>query len=229
MQTFVRLIIILVMCHVAAPLFAQPVATMNRRFVEMPIGPDWDDARTYGIPGATWGSGIAVGFDSGHHGAEFDVHIPQWHVRNYKPHRFQYMGPSYGWEQQGHAYESAETTRHRSIDFMAFHRTNTPVNRYVTVTGLIGGGFVDRPEQFSSVTTELLPDGARIEVNRSEDTKWRNYLAVGARLDVECRISPRLFVVPRIRFTAYPSIIDDSGLAPRFLTARPEISVRWTF
>ena len=50
-----------------------------------------------------------------------------------------------------------------------------------------------------------------------------------ARLDVEFRIAPRVSVVPRLRVTAFPSLLDDSGLAPRMLMARPEIAVRWAF
>ncbi len=139
------------------------------------------------------------------------------------------MGRSFGYEQQGHFYESAETTRRRSIDFVALYRANMLVNRHVTVTGLVGGGFIYRPEHYARVTTELLPDGSRTEVDRYANTSWRNYLAAAARFDVECRISQRVFVVPRLRVTAFPSFIDDSGLAPRVLAARPEIGVRWDF
>ena len=233
MLTVGRLIVVMLVCHAAAPLYAQTVPSNrvsgNRRFIDVALGPNWDDARNYGVPGATWGSGIAFGFDSGRDGAEFDVHVPQWHVRNYMLWRYQYMGRSFGYEQQGHFYESAETTRRRSIDFVALYRSNMPVNRHVTVTGLVGGGFIYRPEHYTRVTTELLPDGSRTTVDRYANTSWRNYFAAAARLDVECRISQRVFVVPRLRATAFPSFIDDSGLAPRILAARPEIGVRWDF
>jgi hypothetical protein len=33
----------------------------------------------------------------------------------------------------------------------------------------------------------------------------------------------------RLRVTAFPSLLDDSGLAPRVLVARPEVAVRWRF
>jgi hypothetical protein len=36
-------------------------------------------------------------------------------------------------------------------------------------------------------------------------------------------------IVPRLRVTAFPSLLDDSGFAPRMLVARPEIAVRWGF
>jgi hypothetical protein len=233
MLTVGRLFVVILVCHASAPLYAQTVVSNsvggNRRFIDIALGPNWDDARNSGVPGATWGSGIAVGFDSGHLGAEFDVHVPQWHVQTYPPWRFQYMGRSFGYEQQGHFYESAETTRRRSIDVVALYRANMLVNRHVTVTGLVGGGFIYRPEHYARVTTELLPDGSRTEVDRYANTSWRNYLAAAARLDVECRISQRVFVVPRLRVTAFPSFIDDSGLAPRVLAARPEIGVRWDF
>ena len=80
------------------------------------------------------------------------------------------------------------------------------VNRHVTVTGLVGGGFIYRPEHYARVTTELPPDGLRTEVDRYANTAWRNYLAAAARFDVECRISQRVFVVPRLRVNSVPVI-----------------------
>jgi hypothetical protein len=55
------------------------------------------------------------------------------------------------------------------------------------------------------------------------------YLAANARLDVEFRITPHVSVVPRLTVTAFPSLLDDSGLAPRMLMARPEIAAHWRF
>ena len=86
-----------------------------------------------------------------------------------------------------------------------------------------------RPEQFTSVTKEVLPDGQLIEANTNTSTSFRNYLAATARLEVEFRVTPHVSVVPRLRVTAVPSWLDDSGLAPRMLMARPEIAVRWVF
>jgi len=197
----------------------------------VPVGPDWDDAYSGStrVPGATWGSGFAFGFDSGRSGVEFDVGVPGWHVKNQAPQRFQYVGPSRQWEQQGHFYESSSTVRRRSIDVTVLHRANVAVNRRVTFTWLVGGGFVYRPEQFISVTKEVLPGGQLTEANTDKGTSFRNYLAAAARLDVEIRVAPHVSVVPRLRVMAFPSLLDDSGLAPRPLVARPEIAVRWGF
>jgi hypothetical protein len=162
-------------------------------------------------------------------GVEFDVGVPQWHVKNLAPQRYQYVGPSFGWERQGHVYESSSTERRRSIDVTVLHRANVPVNRHVTFSWLVWGGFVYRPEQFTSVTKEVLPDGQLTEANTDKSTSFRNYLAATARLDVEFRVAPHLSVVPRLRVTAFPSLLDDSGHAPRMLMARPEIAVRWGF
>src|SRR2546421_1386558 len=114
-----RLIVLIIVCLVAAPLYAQTASTNLRRgFVDMRLGPDWDDAYSEStrVPGATWGSGLAFGFDSGRSGVEFDVGVPQWHVKNRAPSRYQYVGPSFGYEQQGHFYESSSTVRRRSIN-----------------------------------------------------------------------------------------------------------------
>lgn len=62
-----------------------------------------------------------------------------------------------------------------------------------------------------------------------ESRSFRNYLAAAARLDVEFRVARHVSVVPRLRLTVYPSLLDDSGLAPRTIVARPEIAVRWGF
>lgn len=75
----------------------------------------------------------------------------------------------------------------------------------------------------------VLPDGQRTEVNFNERTSSRNYLAATARLDLEFRIASRMSVIPRLRVTAFPSLLDDSGLAPRLLITRPEIAARWQF
>ena len=85
------------------------------------------------------------------------------------------------------------------------------------------------PEQATSVTKEVLPDVQRTEVNTHKSTSFRNYLAATARLDVDFRVAPHVAVVPRLRVTAFPSLLDDSGLAPRMLMVRPEIAVRWAF
>ena len=79
------------------------------------------------------------------------------------------------------------------------------------------------------MTKEVLPDGQLTEVNTDTSTSFRNYLAATAGLDVEFRVAPHVSVVPRLRVTAFPSVLDDSGLAPRMLMARPEIAVRWGF
>ena len=64
------------------------------------------------------------------------------------------------------------------------------------------------------MTTEVLPDRQRTEVNTHKSTSSRNYLAATARLDVEFKVAPHVSLVPRLRVTAFPSLLDDSGLAP---------------
>ena len=230
MLNFGSLIVITGVCLVAAPADTQTLSNTPRAFLDVSLGPDWDDARNdiTRVPGATWGSGLAFGFDSGRSGVEFDVVVPQWHVKNLgRP--YQYAGPSFGWAQQGHFYEWSSTERRRSIVVMVLHRANVPVNRHVTFSWLVGGGFVFRPEEFTSVTKEVLPDGQLTEVNTHETTSSWNYLAATARLDVEFRVASHVSVVPRLRVTAFPSLLDDSGSAPRVFMARPEIAVRWRF
>jgi hypothetical protein len=224
-------LVVLIVCLAAAPLYAQTASNSRGAFVDLPVGSDWDDAYSEStrVRGATLESGFAFGFDSRRSGVEFDVGVPRWHVKNHAPHRFQYVGRSSGYEQQGHFYESSSTVRRRSIDVTVLHRANIPINGHATFTWLVGGGFVYRPEQFTSVTKEVLPDGQLSEVDTSKGTTLRNYLAAAARFDVELRVTPRLSVVPRLRVTAFPSLIDDSGLAPRMFVARPEFAARWRF
>jgi len=231
MQNLWRLIVVIVVSVVPASADAQTLSNLRRSFVDVPLGPVWDDAYSNStrISGATWGSGFAFGFDSGRSGVEFGVGIAQWHMKNWPTQRYHYGGPSYGSVQQGHSYESSSTARRRSIDVTAMYRANVPVNRHVTVTWLVGGGYVYRPAQFTNVTKEVLPDGQLTEVETRGDTSFRNYLAATARLDVELRVASHVSVVPRLRVTVFPSMLDDSGLAPRMLLARPEIAVRWRF
>lgn len=231
MLHFVRLLALIVVGLAAAPAHAQTVASPRRTFVDVSFGPDWDDAYSAStrVPGATWGSGFAFGFDSGKWGAEIDVGVPQWHVKDLPLQRYQYVGPTFGWQQQGRFYESSSTVRRRSIDVTALLRRNVPVNPHLTFAWLVGGSYVFRPEHFVSVTKEVLPNGQLIEANTDEGTSSRNYLAAAARFDVELRVAEQVSVVPRLRVTVFPALLDDSGLAPRLLVARPEIAVRWGF
>jgi hypothetical protein len=231
MLNFGRLIVAIFVCLVAAPADAQPLSNTRRAFVDVPLGPDWDDAYSHStrVPGATWRTGLAFGLDWGRSGVEIGVGVPQWHVKNPSPQRYQYVGQTFRWQQQGHYYESSSTARRRSIDVTAMYRASMPVNRRVTFTWLVGGGYVYRPEQFTTVTKELLPDGQLTEVDTNENRSFRNYLAATARVDIEFRVAPQVSVVPRLGVTVFPSLLDDSGLAPRVLVARPEIAVRWRF
>ncbi len=226
-----HLIIFLLFGLVAVPSHAQTAPNPRRAFVDVAFGPNWDDAANDStfVPGATVGSGFAFGFDSGSWGFEIDVGVPQWHVMNRAPERYRYGGASYGYHQQGHFYEWSSTRRRRSIDVTALYRGNLPLSRHATFTWLAGGGYVFRPQHVIRVTDEVLPDGQLRGVDVSESTSFRNYKAATARLDVEFRIGARLSVVPRLRITAFPSFLDDSGSAPRMLLARPEIAARWQF
>ena len=224
-----RLIAIVVVCLGAAPAYAQTPSAQHRTFLDASFGLDWDDAYSGSTraPGVTLASGLATGVDAGTWGFELDVAVPQWHEKSFPVQRYRYVGPTFGWQQQNHSYESASTVRRRSIDVTALVRANRPINQRVTLTWLVGGGYVFRPEQFTGVTKEVLPDGQLIEVNTQKDTSSRNYIAAAARLDIEFKVAARVSIVPRLRVTVFPSLLDDSGLAPRMVVARPEVAVRW--
>ena len=212
-----------------APARGQSLPNARRTFIDAAVAGDWDDAYSSSarVPGATFAPGIGVGFDDGTWGLELDVTVPQWHEKNLPVQRYRYVGPTFQWQQQGREYESSAAVRRRSVDLMALCRVNRPMTDRVRIAVLFGGGYVFRPEQFSSVTKEVLPDGQLIQVDTRRDTSARNYLAGGARLDVEVKVTSRIGVVPRLRLTIFPSLLDDSGLAPRLVVARPEIAVRW--
>jgi hypothetical protein len=230
MPTRLRLAVAIALCLIPRALLAQSASTGRGAFVDVPLGPDWDDARDdyTRAPGATWGSGVAFGFDSGKSGIEFDVGVPQWHVRH-TLYRYQYAGADYGYALHGHFYEESQIERRRSIDATAMRRASLTINRRAAFTWLVGGGFVYRPDEVTTLTREVLPNGQLKEVNSYRRTSSRNYVAATARADVELRVAPRVSVVPRLRVTAFPSFLDDGGLAPRSLIAKPEVAVRWSF
>ena len=157
----------------------------------MPLALNWDDARR--APGAAWGSDSRSGSIQG---GQRRIRRGCAAVACEEPGsaRYHYLGPSFGWEQQGHFYESSWTERRRSIDVTVLHRANVPINRHVTFSWLVGGGFVYRPEQFDSVTKEVLPDGQLTEVNTDKSMSSHNYLSATARLDVEFRVAPHVSV-----------------------------------
>jgi hypothetical protein len=227
-----RLIAFMVVCLVAAPTYAQTPPGPRRTFVDASFGAAWDDLRSRNsgrAPGATLASGFAWGFDDGTWGLELDVAVPQWHEKHFPVQRFRFAGSSDPWLQQNHFYESSSTVRRRSIDVTALCRASRPINRRVTFTWLFGGGYVFRPERSSGVTKEVLPDGQLIEVHARNESSSRNYLAAATRLDVELKVAARVSIVPRVRVTIFPSLIDDSGSAPRMVVGRPEVAVRWSF
>ena len=226
-----RSIILILICLATAPAHAQTLSSTRRAFVDVTAGPDWDDAYSASnrVPGTTLKSGFAFGFDWGRSGLEFDLGLSQWHVKHHEPYRYVYAGTSFGWQLQDHSYEHSSTVRRRSIEMAVLYRANVPLNRHVAFSWLAGGGYVYRPEDATAVTHEVRPDGQRTEVNVSKDTSSWNYPAAIARVDVELRVAPRVSVVPRLRVTAFPAFLDDSGRAPRLLIAQPEVAVRWQF
>jgi hypothetical protein len=231
MPNISRLVAIIIVALVAASAQAQSPPEPRGTFVDAFFGPDWDDYynRNSRAPGVTLASGFGWGVDGGTWGFELGVGVPQWHEKRFPLQRYRYVGPTFGWQQQNHEYESSSMVRRRSIDVTAMARASRPINRRVTVTWLVGGGCVFRPERSTSVTNEVLPDGRLIEANTQKDSASHSYLAAATRFDVEVAVSPRLSIVPRVRLTIFPSLLDDSGAAPRLVVARPEVAVRWRF
>jgi hypothetical protein len=219
----------LVACLVAAPMYAQTPPEPRRKFVAISFGADRDDLynRNRRARDTTLASALAWGFDARTWGFELDVTVPQWHEKRSQTQRYRYAGRSFGWQQQNHTYESSSMVRRRSIDVTALIRANSAINQRVTVTWLIGGGYVVRPERSTGVTKEVLPDGRLVEVHVRNEMSFRNYIAAATRLDVELKVASRVSIVPRVRVTVFPSLRDTSGLAPRVVVARPEVGVRW--
>jgi hypothetical protein len=216
-------------CLVAAPLAAQTPNPAGA-FVDAFVSPDWDDAANSitHVPGATPRFGLAFGFDMGKSGFAFGIGVPRWHteVRTYP---YQYVGPSDGHFQQFQNYRLLQTVRRRSVDVTALYRAKRPISRLFTFTWVVGLGFVSRPEQVIDLTNEVQPDGQLNAVDAHAINSSRDYAAGIGGLDAEFAIAPHVCVVPRVRATVFPSFLDDSGSAPRVLTARPEVAVRWRF
>jgi hypothetical protein len=231
MPSIERLIAIVVLCLAAAPTYAQTPPETRRTFVDVSFGPHWDDLYdgSNRAPDATWASGLALGVDTGRWGLELSLTVPQWHEKQFPLHKYLYAGPTFGWQQRNHRYESSSMVRRRSIDVTTLARANRVINRRVTLTWLIGGGYVFRPTQSTGITREVQPDGRLIEVHVRKETSSRDYLAAATRLDVELAVTSRVSIVPRVRVTIFPSLFDDSGGAPRIVVARPEVAVRWRF
>ena len=221
------LVVLAVHCATVA---ANTQGRVNRDgvFIDAQVGPDWDDLYYRSTPGATWRFGFGAGLDWGLSGIEVNFSVPEWHATT-EVDRFRYVGPSFGYEQQGHFYESSTRIRRRSIDVALLYRRNVNFSRHASFTWLVGGAHVSRPEEVRIVTREVVGEGELNEVNRFERTSWRNYLAATARIDLDVKIGPRISLVPRLRVVVFPSFLDDSGLAPRIVVARPEVAARWRF
>jgi len=198
-------------------------------FAELRMGQDRDDTRPYyAISGTTRRIGGALGYDWGRSGLELDVAVPEWHTKVYTS-TYRFAGSSNAIEKQGHLYESIQTVRRRSIDVTLLYRVNIPLHRRATMTWGIGGGQVYRPEHESPVLNEVLPDGTRQNVYSLSRASSRDYTVAVTRLDFDVKVAGQLWIGPRFSLTMYPSMLDDSGSAPRGLVARPELAVRWRF
>lgn len=226
-----RYLAVIVIGLAVGPAEAQTPSSPARTFIDFTVGPDWDDvySTTTRASGATPRVGFAWGVDWGSSGLEIGASVADWHVKELGLYRYQFGGPSFGWQRQGSFYESSTTVRRRSIDLVALYRASVPVHRKVTVTWGAGGGYAYRPQQSTRVTHEVVAGAPRAEVDVTRNAESHNYLVAAARLDVEFRVAPRVSVVPRVRLTLFPAFADDSSLAPRVLTARPEVAVRWQF
>jgi hypothetical protein len=88
---------------------------------------------------------------------------------------------------------------------------------------------VYRPAHESPTLNEVLPDGTRQNVYALSRTTSRDYVVGIARIDADVRIAGPLWIGPRLSLTMYPSLLDESGLAPSGLVGRAELAVRWRF
>jgi hypothetical protein len=210
---------------------AQTTPVGRRVFVASHIGPKWDDLRSesHRTQRAVVEGGVSIGVEWPTAGIEVDLSVSEWHVKRNEPQRFRWAGKTSGFLQHDHLYESVSTQRRRSPEVSILFRKNERAHGAVTVTWLVGGAFAYRPEEALGITSEVLPDGSLVEVERRGGRSTRNYLAAVAGLEATVRLSGHWAIVPRVRLTGFPSIRDDSGSAPRLVVIRPQLAVRWTF
>jgi len=225
----IRLSILVIVLSIAAAARATAGPDPQGLFVDLRLGGDRDDTRPdYAISGTTRRIGVALGYDWGRSGLELDVAVPEWHTAVYGS-TFVFAGTSGALEKQGHTYESIQTVRRRAIDVTVLYRLNVPLNRRITLTGLLGGGQVYRPEHENPTLNEVLADGTRQNVSALSRTTSRDYLVAVTGLDFDVRVVGQLWVGPRFSLTMYPSLLDDSGSAPRGFVGRSALAVRWRF
>lgn len=213
------------------PAHAQTTPPGPRVFVAPHVGPKWDDVYSQSRRTTTpvVEGGVSLGIDWASAGVEVDVSMSEWHVQRHPTQRFRYGGQTSGYLQKDHFYESASTVRRRSPEVSILFRKNRRINDTVTVTWLVGGAYAYRPEDYVAVTSEVLPDGSLVDVDRQEGRSTRNYFAAVAGLEATVRLSRHLAIVPRIRLTGFPNLMDETPQAPRHLVVRPQLAVRWTF
>ena len=229
MRTLGRYIVVSAVFLVVAPAHAQS-ASNTRTFIDLSLGADWDDARRSSTraPGTTLAPGVAFGFDGGVRRrsrchcasvAREDAHGPllSGGPLSLRPAATRPLvcGLSDGATPVG--------------DVIVLYRSNVPINRQVTVTGSLGAGRVFRPESSPESQTSCCSGGQLIEVSRYHASSSDDHVAGVARFDVEFKVSSSVSIVPRLLLMAFPSTFDDGGSAPRMVTARPEVVVRWGF
>ena len=204
---------------------------MRQSFVDVPLGPVWDDAQSSStrVPGVTWGSGFAFGFDSGRSGVEFDVGVPQWHVKNNPTQRYLLRrailrmvatGPLLRVVVDGASpldrpdgllsrQRAGQSTRHGHLARRRRLRVSTRAVHQRDEGGA-ARWTADRGEYDREQVLPQLPGGGRKTRRRAQSRATRICRAPSAAHGIS--IAARR-----------------SGSAPRVIVARPEIAVRWGF
>lgn len=218
------------MTLVATLVQAQPAPGRFRTFVVAGAAANWDDRYSHGVAGPVPEGVFSFGVESDLTGVEVELNVPASRDRHYASPPYRYAGQTWSYLQQGHDYADGSATGYRAIDFAILHRRNFAVTPRATITALVGGGMIYREEKSASTTSEVLANGSPVVVHTFDGHSTRNYAAGIAGVDITLKLSAHWSLVPRLRVTAFPfSFLDDSGLAPVPVVARPEIAARWTF
>lgn len=171
--------------------------------------------------------GLALGVSADRAAVRLEWTAPRWHVRE-SSQRFQFVGPSFKYQQQGHFYqEDFRLARaSASVDVLSAHRLTS--RGLLRVTWLVGGGFRYRPSEQTTVTYEVLPDDVLTSVNTNHSAHTSSHLAAVAGLDFEVHLAGHLVLVPSVRLSFLPfDLLDDSGDAPRIFMVRPQVGLGW--
>ena len=200
--------------------FAQTAST-RRAFVDVSIAADRNPVEDFHGPLANQAFRATVGRTSGHHDWRLEVDIPRWRSLD-----TDHTGPMYCAPESNcgpgyvpsHVHERFEV---RTTSVAVLYAQHLPAFGRVELS-LVGGGAVESQLTKYSQQSDILDSaGGVVSHNAYAHDYPVGTISGVVGVDAQVRLTPRLAVVPQVRYHYWPY--------PEVSIVRPGVALRWQF